>query len=31
VRRRLLSWKFPKPVGGGNVDVVYAFNFFPSP
>jgi hypothetical protein len=31
VRRRLLTWKFPKPVGGGNVDVVYAFNFFPSP
>ena len=31
VRRRLLSWKFPKPQGGGNVDVVYAFNFFPSP
>lgn len=31
VRRRLLSWKFPKPIGGGNVDVIYAFNFFPSP
>jgi hypothetical protein len=31
VRRRLLTWKFPKPRGGGNVDVVYAFNFFPSP
>jgi len=31
VRRRLLSWKFPKPQGGGNVDVVYAFNFFPGP
>jgi len=31
LRRHLLTWKFPKPVGGGNVDVVYAFNFFPSP
>jgi hypothetical protein len=31
VRRRLLTWKFPRPLGGGNVDVVYAFNFFPSP
>jgi hypothetical protein len=31
LRRRLLTWKFPKPVGGGSVDVVYAFNFFPSP
>jgi hypothetical protein len=31
VRRRLLTWKFPEPHGGGNVDVVYAFNFFPSP
>jgi hypothetical protein len=30
VRRRVLSWRFPKPTGG-NVDVVYAFNFFPSP
>ena len=31
LRRHLLTWKFPKPRGGGNVDVVYAFNFFPSP
>ena len=31
VRRRVLSWKFPKPTGGGYVEVVYAFNFFPSP
>lgn len=31
LRRRLLTWTFPKPRGGGNVDVVYAFNFFPAP
>jgi hypothetical protein len=31
LRRHLLTWKFPKPRGGGNVEVVYAFNFFPSP
>jgi len=31
LRRHLFTWKFPEPVGGGNVDVVYAFNFFPSP
>lgn len=31
LRRHLLTWKFPKPQGGGNVDVVYAFDFFPSP
>jgi len=31
VRRRVLSWKFPKPNGGGDVSVVYAFNFVPSP
>jgi hypothetical protein len=31
VCRRLWSWKFPKPQGGGNVDVVYPFNFFPGP
>lgn len=30
VRHRLLSWKFPKPVGGA-VEASYAFNFFPSP
>jgi hypothetical protein len=31
LRTHLLTWKFPKPQGGGNVDVVYAFDFFPSP
>jgi hypothetical protein len=31
LRRRLLTWTFPKPRGGGNVDVVYALNFFPTP
>jgi hypothetical protein len=31
VRRRLLTWTFPKPIGGGKVDVVYPFNFFPNP
>jgi outer membrane biosynthesis protein TonB len=30
VRHRLLSWKFPRPVGGA-VEASYAFNFFPSP
>jgi outer membrane biosynthesis protein TonB len=30
VRRRVFSWKFPKPVGG-NADVSYVFNFFPHP
>ena len=31
LRKHLFTWKFPKPRGGGNVDVIYAFNFFPSP
>jgi hypothetical protein len=31
LRRHLFTWKFPKPVGGGNVDVIYAFNFIPTP
>ena len=31
LRTHLLTWRFPKPQGGGNVDVVYAFDFFPSP
>jgi hypothetical protein len=31
LRNHLLTWKFPKPHGGGSVDVVYAFDFFPSP
>jgi outer membrane biosynthesis protein TonB len=31
LRKHLLTWKFPKPHGGGSVDVIYAFDFFPSP
>ena len=31
LRKHLLTWKFPKPHGGGTVDVIYAFDFFPSP
>jgi hypothetical protein len=31
LRTHLLTWQFPKPRGGGSVDVVYAFDFFPSP
>ncbi len=30
IRRRMLKWRFPKPVGGGTVDVRYPFLFKPS-